>query len=234
MPSVSGVASFDTHGSAFNTLLAVYSGTTISALSQVAANDNDGSSGSTSGVSFTALAGTEYLIAVDGFNAASGGIALNWSLVQRADLGISIAQHPESPYEGDNLTYSMTVTNYGPSDASGVVVTDQLPAGCLFISASSGCIHSAGTVTCDLGTLVRDAVATVQIVVNAPATGDLINAAQVGSEVSDPQTANNSATASVAVSQASAVPALSFWGLGAAFLCLAGVAGTRNNRRKGR
>jgi hypothetical protein len=86
VPAVSGVVSFDTHGSNFNTVLAVYGGTTLSGLSQVAANDNDGSTGNTSGVAFTALAGKEYLIAVDGYNGATGTISLNWSLVQQANL----------------------------------------------------------------------------------------------------------------------------------------------------
>lgn len=86
IPSVSGQASFDTHGSSFDTLLVVYSGTSLTGLTAVAANDNDGSAGNTSGVTFTALAGYEYLVAVDGFNGASGSITLNWGLIQSADV----------------------------------------------------------------------------------------------------------------------------------------------------
>lgn len=86
IPSVSGLASFDTHDSSFDTLLAVYSGTTLPCLTTVAANDNNGSAANTSGVTFTALAGNEYLIAVDGFNGANGSITLNWGLVQATDV----------------------------------------------------------------------------------------------------------------------------------------------------
>ena len=167
-PSTSGVAAFDTHGSTFDTLLAVYNGTTLAGLSQVAANDNDGSSGNTSGVSFTALAGTEYLIAVDGRNGAAGRISLNYVLNQQADLVISMAQSPTAPFEGDNLTYTLTVTNHGPSAANGVLVADQLPSGTTFVSASAGCSLSDGTVSCGLGTLARDTSFSIQIVVNTP------------------------------------------------------------------
>lgn len=74
----------DTHDSSFDTLLAVYTGTSVSALTQIAANDNDGinsiytaSSGLTSGLTFPAQAGVTYNIAVDGKNGASGLYVLN-------------------------------------------------------------------------------------------------------------------------------------------------------------
>lgn len=231
-PSVTGVAGFDTHGSAFNTLLAVYTGTDISALTPIAVNNDDGSSGSASGVSFTALAGTEYVIAVDGFNGASGGTSLNWSLVRQSDLGVVMQQYPDSPFEGDQVTWTLTVSNNGPSIASGVVLTDQLPAGVFLVSASPGCQHSAGIVTCSLDSLASGSSAVVHITVTTPAAGELINTAAITSAVDDPQAANDTVTASLTVGQASAVPAVSFWGLGAASICLAGVTGTRNRRRR--
>jgi Subtilase family/Domain of unknown function DUF11 len=70
----SGLMTFDTHGSTFDTLLAVYTGSSVSALTQVAANDDDGSGGGASGVSFAAVSGTTYKIAIDGKNGAFGFI----------------------------------------------------------------------------------------------------------------------------------------------------------------
>jgi hypothetical protein len=67
----------DTHGSNFDTLLAVYTGSNISALTPIASNNNDGSANGTSGLSFLAAAGTKYRIAVDGLNGASGNVVLN-------------------------------------------------------------------------------------------------------------------------------------------------------------
>ncbi len=74
---VAASVSIDTHGSSFDTLLAVYTGNSMAALTEVVSNDNDGSANGTSGLSFVATAGTVYRIAVDGFDGASGSILLN-------------------------------------------------------------------------------------------------------------------------------------------------------------
>jgi hypothetical protein len=64
-------------GSSFDTLLAVYTGSTVSALTRIASDDDSGGS-LTSRVSFSAVAGTTYRIAVDGYGAASGSVKLTW------------------------------------------------------------------------------------------------------------------------------------------------------------
>ena len=72
-----GSVSISTAGSSFDTLLAVYTGTTISNLQLVAANDDDGGFGDiTSSLIFRAYAGETYRIAVDGFEGASGTVRL--------------------------------------------------------------------------------------------------------------------------------------------------------------
>ena len=73
----SGVVAFDTIGSDFDTLLAVYTGSAVNNLTEIAAND-DGGGGRTSRAAFNAIAGTVYMIAVDGYNAAAGSIVLSW------------------------------------------------------------------------------------------------------------------------------------------------------------
>jgi len=77
-PASNGQFSIDTAGSSFDTVLAVYTGNALNALTLVAAND-DIRSGLTSAVTFAATAGTRYLIAVDGWRGASGNISLNWN-----------------------------------------------------------------------------------------------------------------------------------------------------------
>jgi uncharacterized repeat protein (TIGR01451 family) len=74
-------------------------------------------------------------------------------LAEQADLEISKADSPDPVTVGDNLTYTITVTNNGPDAAANVVVTDTLPSGVTFVSASPGCVHAAGVVTCNLGTI---------------------------------------------------------------------------------
>lgn len=77
-PDRAGRAVFSTCASDFDTVLAVYTGTTVNSLTEVTSNNDDADCGSTSLVSFSASAGTEYHIAVDGAGGASGDLFLDW------------------------------------------------------------------------------------------------------------------------------------------------------------
>jgi hypothetical protein len=77
-PTSSGSATIDTAGSAFDTTLAVYTGTAVNALTARASNDDVSSGVLSSRVTLTVTAGTTYRIAVDGYGAARGAITLNW------------------------------------------------------------------------------------------------------------------------------------------------------------
>jgi len=88
VPSGNGQVDLDTIGSNFDTVLAVYTGSTFVDLQTVASND-DAKGKFTSEVSFSATAGTTYRIAVDGYGTSSGSIKLNWRL--------RIATPPETP-----------------------------------------------------------------------------------------------------------------------------------------
>jgi|GEM_PF-1749578 len=115
-------------------------------------------------------------------------------LAEQADLEISKADSPDPVTVGDNLTYTITVTNRGPDPATKVVVTDTLPSGVTFVSASPWCVHSAGVVTCNLGTIPAGDSVTITIVVTPTAPGTISNTATVTSDTLDPNTANNSDT----------------------------------------
>ena len=54
---------------------------------------------------------------------------------------------------GQSLTYTVTVSNAGPSDAQNLVSADTLPAGLTFVSSASSCTEAGGTVTCPFGVL---------------------------------------------------------------------------------
>ena len=76
----------------------------------------------------------------------------------QADLGIGLAAPPDPVRVGQDLTYTINVTNAGPANATGVTVTDTLPANTTFVSAmpSQGSFTvdtTAGVLTADLGTL---------------------------------------------------------------------------------
>ena len=80
-PGATGNVTFDTAGSNFDTLLGVYTGSSVSGLTQVAANDNRSATDLTSVVTFNATKNVTYRIAVDGRDGASGNAFLNRSIV---------------------------------------------------------------------------------------------------------------------------------------------------------
>jgi hypothetical protein len=101
-----GIATFATTGSTFDTLLAVYSGSTLGGLIPVDV-DEDGGGFYTSGTLFNASAGTSYQIAVDGYGGASGYFVLSWSLELTSDALPVITNQPVSKTvsSGANVTF---------------------------------------------------------------------------------------------------------------------------------
>ena len=154
---VSGQFSLDTHGSNFDTLLAVYTGNSVSALANIASNDNDGFSNGNSSLLLQAQAGVEYKIAADGANGANGYVQLNWSLNPLANVNLSVGiTGPSAVAQGGNANYIVTVSNAGPQTATNVYVTATIPAGAAFISSSSTCTTSLNTVSCPIGNLASN------------------------------------------------------------------------------
>lgn len=117
-----------------------------------------------------------------------------------ADLGITKTA-PAVADRGDVFTYSMKVTNSGPNPATGVKVTDTLPAGMTFVSASAsqGTCTGTATVTCALGDMASGVTATVDIKATATIAAQVTNTAKVESGVPDPNAANDTASASTNV-----------------------------------
>ena len=88
-----------------------------------------------------------------------------------ADLSLTKTDSPDPVLAGELLTYTLTVHNAGPRSATGVTLTDTLPAGVTFDSATpsqGSCSEASGTVTCALGTIANGADASVEIKVTAP------------------------------------------------------------------
>ena len=115
------------------------------------------------------------------------------------DLQITKSDTPDPVIAGNQLTYTIQVTNAGPSTATGVTVTDVLPATVTFVSGTStvGSVsNSSGTVTGTIGTLATGASATVTLVVNVAPTarGTISNTATVAGTQTDTNSANNTAT----------------------------------------
>ena len=131
----------------------------------------------------------------DGTSTATGTITVE-VVEPTANLSLAKTDSVDPVAVGSLFTYTVTVDNNGPADAQDVVVTDTLPSGLVLDSATSNdgeCNESAGTVTCDLGTLVVGAGASIDIVVGAPTTGTFTNTASVTSSTPDPIGEDNSA-----------------------------------------
>ena len=108
-----------------------------------------------------------------------------------ADLAITKSGLPNPTHNNQPVTYTLVITNNGPDTAEDVVLSDTLPVGCAFVSASSGCGESGGGVTCNLGSLASQSVTRVEIVVLPTATGTLVNVADVSASTFDPDHTNN-------------------------------------------
>ena len=125
-----------------------------------------------------------------------------------ANLKIAKSDSPDPVQVGQNLTYTIGVENLGPSPATGVTVTDNLPKAVDLVSASGpggACAVQGGQVSCAIGTLnpvgvnYGGASVTVTIMVVPRATGTVRNTASVKGQQKDPVTANNKATATTRV-----------------------------------
>ncbi len=135
---------------------------------------------------------------------------------------LSIVKNTAAPaaFGSNPITFTLAVTNNGPSPANTVSVSDTLPAGSTFVSASGTgwvCNNVANTVTCTVATLPLGAAPVINLTFNAPpvvTAGTLSNTATVSSATSDTNPANNSSTKTVPIFPAGQIPALSTWMLG--------------------
>jgi uncharacterized repeat protein (TIGR01451 family) len=117
-----------------------------------------------------------------------------------ADLAITKTGPATADLNGA-ITYTLTVTNAGTNPAPGVKVTDALPAGLTFVSAtpSQGTCTGAATVTCALGDMAPGASATISLQATATAVGVVTNTATVESSVPDPNAINDTGSAATTV-----------------------------------
>ncbi len=127
-----------------------------------------------------------------------------------ADLSITKTDSPDPVNAGSNLTYTITVTNNGPSAAANASWSDTLPAGTTFVSLPAvggwSCTTpdagDSGTVSCSNPSFaVGSSVFTLTVAVDptVPAASTLSNTATVTSITPDGTPGNNSSTATTTV-----------------------------------
>jgi uncharacterized repeat protein (TIGR01451 family) len=137
-------------------------------------------------------------------NSATSTIGVTSSTL--ADLSVTNSASPNPVTAGNTITYTQSVTNNGQAAASTVSFTDPIPANTTLVSlAGPGtwtCTTTPAPPTCTITSLAANTTAnfTLMVTVNAGvATGTITQTDSVTSSTGDPNSTNNSATASVGV-----------------------------------
>jgi uncharacterized repeat protein (TIGR01451 family) len=132
------------------------------------------------------------------------------AVTPQADLALTNTG-PAAVTPGTQITYTLSLTNNGPSDAQGVTLTDAVPQGAFFAGASqpSGppftCVNPSGSApfTCVIGDFPAGQSATFTVSLflpsSAPGGTTLTNTAQVSAATADPSGANNTASSTASV-----------------------------------
>jgi uncharacterized repeat protein (TIGR01451 family) len=133
----------------------------------------------------------------------------SFKLPNCGDMALAMTDSPDPVIARTDVTYTAVVLA-GATPMSAVTLTDPLPSGVTFVSAtpSHGTCTGGTTVTCNLGDLAAGALATVRIVVRTGGAAVLTNTASVASASPDPNPANNTASVPTTVVDPCALPGL--------------------------
>jgi len=117
----------------------------------------------------------------------------------QADLSITKTHQVDPVAVGDTIIYAIDVLNGGPTDVSNATVTDSIPAGTSYVSATvspGSCGAGGGVVTCTIPTLPSGVGTTITLKLEANQAGQVTNTATVNppSDVEDSNTSNNTAS----------------------------------------
>ena len=156
--------------------------------------------GSTTQTNTATLSHTDSIDSISSNNQASAAVT-----PLLADLSVTKTVDNARPNVGDTVTFLVTVAGNGPNSATNVQLTDLLPAGLSFVSstASAGTTYNSTSGLWTVGTITNGGNATLQLKARVVAVGAQVNTASVThSDVFDPNTANNIASATVTPQQA--------------------------------
>ena len=190
------------------------SGVTAS-FNPVSVNLNDANP-KTSTLTLTSTGGTPLANHQININAQSGSLSHAVQVMLRVvsamsiDLAVSDTASPNPGQVGINLSYRIALTNNGPAQATNTILTDTLPSGVTFVSASAtqGNCNLTTTVNCSLGTLAPGVTAFATIVVAPTVPGQLVNAVTAAASETDFDPSNNSSTITTVVQAAAASPVM--------------------------
>ncbi len=131
-------------------------------------------------------------------NAANDAATAMTAVGTAADLSlVKTASAPSPLLLGDNITYTLSASNAGPSDVTDAVVVDTLPANVSYVSNTCGASFAAPTLTWNLGALAVGGNASCDIVVTVTDVGAINNTATISSSAADSTPGNNASTSSL-------------------------------------
>ena len=172
-----------------NVLPSVPGGSTIAATATIASATPDANAGNNSAVEMTSVGAS-------------------------ANLTLATSAEPETVNAGETVTYTVTATNLGPSDAVDLAITTSIPIGLAFESATAdGGTCSVPEVGATSGDVIcawsgatpvggtRTAVVTLRALTTLPDGSLVSDSSTVSSSTVDPDTTNNLASGSVTVVQ---------------------------------
>jgi uncharacterized repeat protein (TIGR01451 family) len=129
------------------------------------------------------------------------------TLTPEADLALMKTASPGPFAVGQDATFTLTVTNHGPSVEPEASLVDMLPAGVTFVSASVPPVSQSGlNLTFQLGSLGAGESTIVMVVVRIDQAGALVNQATVSGTAADLVSSNNSASATITVTATETPP----------------------------
>jgi uncharacterized repeat protein (TIGR01451 family) len=149
-------------------------------------------------VSPESLTNTATIGSVDHYDPDTGDNAASATATpQLADLSVDKSVSNATPNVGDQITFTVTVTNSGPDAATNVQVQDLLPSGLSFFAATpSQGMYDTGSGLWTVGTVASGTPQTLTLVATVVSSGSLTNTATIGNaDQFDPETSNNMATA---------------------------------------
>ena len=125
------------------------------------------------------------------------------AVLSAADLSVSVIDAPDPATTGGALSYTVTASNAGPSQAADASITSILPAGAVFQSATGinwTCDAIGQQVTCTTPAMAIGAAPAITIVTAAPAVdGTVTETSSITSATADPSSANNAASQTTVV-----------------------------------
>ena len=185
-----------TSGTGAWTVGTLASGASVTLVVRAAVNPGTGGSSLSNNASITA--------ANQGDPVTANNSATQTVQVTLANLGLAMVVDNAAPNEGTQVSFTLTLTNTGPTFATGIVVTDLLPAGLTYVpSTPSQGTYNSGSGTWSVGGLANGASAifVLRATVDAGTGGtSIINNAMISAaNQADPVATNNSASRTLSI-----------------------------------